>query len=1397
MPQQDGYFIGDKAVQNIEYKPDATKKSQPDVFGQEAETFDSTVVPFMQNKVTDINICLISPTTGNGVSNISWGNINKVLKVVEVDILLKESSTNNVYVVETLGISDFGENTSKYLFYNYQSKKPWRVLPTDQVTRVSDVVPLRALAQEISGNRVIYGNYVEKNASPERLNYHLSVGQKSFLPDRYSTGSEKLDNGQYARKEYQNHTLKQNRTYQVGVVLSDRYGRKSNVILSELIDQDATGKKNSTIFHNYANSNNLIIYDNEQFVGEDASTWPGDNLSIIWTNLIPQEPTPDGYPGVYSVNDGTLQSILINESQTATFPANSTCTFDVVDTLAGPPNATASVKAFSDANQVVTSEVRSSTNGWVDGMNVLVDWSSATGFCPGWLNEDFTGNAVCPADRPLGWYSYNIVVKQTEQEYYNVYMPSALAGYPCNQNPTGKVDATFGETPKLIYPVGQENTTSHLTLFGDNINKVPRDLNEVGPEQNTFRSSERLFHRVEGILLQDNSNDIQYSSQPYSPAATGDKVVTISNMSKLDLGNLITNPAYPILPNLIYKANTDPFIARVSTSKKFGIAADTSINGCVTTEEKLSTDGQDVLISVQNTEFAVGPVLSISETKPVESLLDIFWETSTSGLISDLNNSIENDDNTAPAGLSPVSISWSEGDPYGANISGQFSAVSSTGLVLGVDSTIELVSVFRGDNVPCIDQFELVDLGFGEYELKIAPASATNPGFLHWKDQQKNEYNFRFKIIRTSTGSEAFTQATGYLSNKPPVERLQTVDGTDINWVDVKEAVCSRSQLNTQQSREDAQTMSLKASAGSQKHGISWTTNQSVKWRSYVEKEETFANTPVNFGPIGPTNAKYINAAPFTFKDDSNIGSNPCAIDTNMDNGDIRQSGLFDFGWFGGPTLSGTQGQKNGDNKFFNTNYNPGNDKLNSCSYSQKIYAPDPSYYPPAQAISGNGVPVYYPVNAGSGDFREMPKYFRGATSLGGQPDIKWDSTILEETSFSKNINGSEWDGTFSATNGEFGSETSETWPNINGSPSGIGTSLEIEWSIPRMYQVSMMIPHGSYIPNQSEDNIMKCFSFGNEVTKFAFDIPEIWEMPSRTSVCFGLAGISSGSKYFDVQPAGEVIFGLIPEDTILNLQPNRRNSILRYLPKGPIYWDNNSGSGRAGFQGSSQLDPENRVGESIVGAKQNSYSDSTGLAYAHHYWPDINGLLQNDAAYAAFRNTNTASDAPDFMKLRDGANTFYQFNTEHSRFVSEWICGKSDTSSGFPCFSSAAKNVGQWNAAQIGQINALGHLFYLGGIQGGIGSSTNGQTFFVNPEQIQPGFTKSKAKIHAGPPNGTSNDWSGPNAFGQGMPGGRYVVTLRATDVGGDGAFVEWDVPIYLPWWSTRTNTPLRTNNP
>ena len=104
-------------------------------------------------------------------------------------------------------IDDFNINDD-ILTYNYKSAKPWKTLPTIQTTRVTVVVPIRALAQESSGNRIIYGNFIDKHSSPVTLNYQININEKVDLP----TAAGVTDPDQYVRKEYQNHTLKQNRT---------------------------------------------------------------------------------------------------------------------------------------------------------------------------------------------------------------------------------------------------------------------------------------------------------------------------------------------------------------------------------------------------------------------------------------------------------------------------------------------------------------------------------------------------------------------------------------------------------------------------------------------------------------------------------------------------------------------------------------------------------------------------------------------------------------------------------------------------------------------------------------------------------------------------------------------------------------------------------------------------------------------------------------------------------------------------------------------------------------------------------------------------------------------------------------------------------------------------------
>ena len=76
----------------------------------------------------------------------------------------------------------------------------------------------------------------------------------------------------------------------------------------------------------------------------------------------------------------------------------------------------------------------------------------------------YNGNQGSADYNPLGWYSFKVVIKQTEQEFYNVYTAGILDGPPDG--------VTSNDS------AGEDG---FISLFSDNINKIPRDLTLVGP----------------------------------------------------------------------------------------------------------------------------------------------------------------------------------------------------------------------------------------------------------------------------------------------------------------------------------------------------------------------------------------------------------------------------------------------------------------------------------------------------------------------------------------------------------------------------------------------------------------------------------------------------------------------------------------------------------------------------------------------------------------------------------------------------------------------------------------------------------------------------------------------------------------------------------------------------
>jgi len=464
------------------------------------------------------------------------------------------------------------DSLTNTFLYKYNSEKPIKVLTDKEVTRVSDIVPMRAQTQEAVGNRIVYGNFLQNKSTPS-INYSLDIQNKGI-------GTSISD------IEHNNNTLKQGRSYQVGLVLQDRYGRSSNVIVNN------NSSLNSTIFNEYTNA------------GTNPLSWLGNSLKITFEDSISSTFSPEG-------------------------------------------------------------------NGFYSETN------------------------------PLGWYTYKVVVQQQEQEYYNVYTAGGLSGnivYTKNDAEIiigDKTGSDFVTIDGLRY--SNENEAFQIALFNDNINKIPRELKEIGDTDEIFSSNIYLYNRVKNNNYNTSAggdDDQNLSTQNESFNTLKQEVVTVKSFKELgqwtsyknvDLHYLNIDPftgaSQFAIDTFIYpgakggvdpfylKNNQNPLIATISTSSRMGFTSDMQ---------------ESSLTGTTASESVFAKSLMVFETKPFKSSLEIFYETSTCDLISKLNQDISDDidpsGDTVLGFIEDVSVtSWLENTLANTSITNEFTALNSNG----------------------------------------------------------------------------------------------------------------------------------------------------------------------------------------------------------------------------------------------------------------------------------------------------------------------------------------------------------------------------------------------------------------------------------------------------------------------------------------------------------------------------------------------------------------------------------------------------------------------------------------------------------------------------------------------------------------------------------------------
>ena len=886
VPLQKGYFIG----------------------GNEVDAYRSTIIKWMQNNINNVDLLIELPDLAS--------NISKSYKITEIDILYKESDSLDVKVLDTVDNQAILQNSINNVYtYRYQSRKPYRSLPSNQITRVYDQVPIRARAQEVAGNRVIYGNYIDKQTPPANLDYTVAINKKS---DSFTNFIE-----------YPNHTLKQKRNYQIGFILSDKYGRDSSVILSSVLDSTTPSGDiifgGSTVFSDYPPENDPI----------QVKEWFGDTLVLQLNSAISSQKNNNaGTPGLYA--EQTSAGFVLNALSTNTSIVDNIYTFTLDSGI--PPNEGEYLRgAFIDYVKITSVNY----SGTIPDAIYIIETE-------GRINDIYLKTSNIPDTKfsyninPLGWYSYKVVVRQKEQEYYNVYLPGMLNGYPVNQTyesqvvystngttttvnkqghgaageytiilespytvsgisvgdwisgptiipntitvasldtvntltlsaaltyaiPNGSILSFYRTgvpigTPSLqnginttIFPLNETNEIAHIVLFNDNINKIPRDLIEVGPDQKQYRSSSELFGRVENILdnkfltndsLGSDTNPLideffydisEYGNEIITNAVPGDLLLLYDNVERTILHEdwypgteIISNQPTPTFGATIWKIIFTPLapagITWGPTPLYFGvvlpenkqyypsrkpdivssISTATDFNFLETTVNNLYGSASNNLYQLQSnpsigrisTSSSIGvpgeymiPFLSVYETKPVVSNLDLFWETATSGFISDINSDVLNGFD-GPVSVDDYNFLMFEcQNPNGTNlIAGNCNSKYITTIFNPIDSSEQVVNpVYCAlDTVTPLIVFD--NLGnnrstqFGiETQYSGSPIPSNIIGYrlyiksnfvFNWDATARESYNFTVNFNFTNDDDTVTPYAlamNGFLNNNLPI----------------------------------------------------------------------------------------------------------------------------------------------------------------------------------------------------------------------------------------------------------------------------------------------------------------------------------------------------------------------------------------------------------------------------------------------------------------------------------------------------------------------------------------------------------------------------------------------------------------------------------------------------
>ena len=242
-----------------------------------------------------------------------------------------------------------------------------------------------------------------------------------------------------------------------------------------------------------------------------------------------------------------------------------------------------------------------------------------------------------------------------------------------------------------------------------------------------------MFPRVVNMAPTGTSPYITRTKQ-FDPSNSPDSVDLVGTVEDIFPGLTTASGGGDVNEFAVYDFDTKPYIAKLSTQKPIGI-----VQG-------------DFVHPGTGYPYPENMSLAVYETSPSVSQLELFYETSSAQLISDLNIEIQNEgDEINGSTFDSVAVAFSENDAVGTILTGDF--FPTIGAQIVTDATCSILSVYSEDpstqsidtSINYISRFDIeTGTTTGSWRIKTA-AGPNDPTGFYAGGPSENLYDVQYR----------------------------------------------------------------------------------------------------------------------------------------------------------------------------------------------------------------------------------------------------------------------------------------------------------------------------------------------------------------------------------------------------------------------------------------------------------------------------------------------------------------------------------------------------------------------------------------------------------------------------------------------------------------------------